>query len=240
MPISSNKSQFTVGTGAVPLDASSNQPVLLKNISGGTLYYDDTRAVSAGTNDGSLAAGASVYLESPAFLASASTTIVSVTLGSAAQLSPAISVRTYQYITALTNGTDTTPVAGTVYYATLPILASTRVTGAAVLNGTAVAGNITYALYDAGGNVIGSTASTAQSGTAVFQSIAFSSKITLDPGIYAISLSCSSTSARFRSIAAATNLPQYTGSATGTYGTLAAITFPSSFTADVGPYMHLY
>jgi hypothetical protein len=48
----------------------------------------------------------------------------------------------------------------------------------ALLNGSAVAGNVTAILYDSNGGIVANSASTAQSGTAAYQQIPFATTYT--------------------------------------------------------------
>lgn len=139
---------------------------------------------------------------------------------------------------ATTTGTDTTPVTTETYISEIFVPHNVTVTGAAILNGSAVAGNVTIHLYDANGKPVISTASTAQSGTAAYQKIAFSAtKKLVGPARYFIGLQCNNTLARFRSHPLGNFIA---GKKTGeTYGTATAIT-TSTFTADLGPIADLY
>lgn len=141
--------------------------------------------------------------------------------------------------TSTTMGTDTTPVVTQTYIARVFIPANTQVTGASLLNGSAVAGNVTAILYNASGVPIAQSASTAQAGIAGYQNIPFATAVNLrGPGLHYIGFQFDSTSARFRSHAAGvfTTLAQ-TGQ---TYGTATTFTSPNSFTANVGPVASTY
>lgn len=139
---------------------------------------------------------------------------------------------------AATTGTDTTPVTTETYIVEVFVPHNFKSTGAAILNGSAVAGNVTIHLYDANGQPMISTASTAQSGTAAYQKVPWSATIDLPgPARYFIGLQCNNTSARFRSHPLGNFIA---GKKTSeTYGTATAIT-TSTFTADLGPISDLY
>lgn len=139
---------------------------------------------------------------------------------------------------ATTTGTDTTPVTTETYIVEVFVDHNFKATGVKLLNGSAVAGNITAHLYDANGAPIVSSASTAQSGTAAYQAFAFSAATDLPgPARYFVGIQCNNTSARFRSHAIGAFIA---GKKTGeTYGTATAIT-TSTFTADLGPICDLY
>jgi len=140
---------------------------------------------------------------------------------------------------ATTTGTDTTPVITETYFSRVIIHYTAQLTGIAVLNGSAVAGNLNVILYDVDGKPVASSGSVAQSGTAAYQSVPFSAAVTVvGPGVYYVGLQCSSTSARFRSHAISM-CPA--GKKTGeTFGTATAITVPTTFTADQGPIASTY
>lgn len=138
-----------------------------------------------------------------------------------------------------TTGTDTTPVVTETYVARVFIPANALLTGASLLNGSAVAGNVTAILYDWNGLPITQSASTAQSGTAAFQDFAFAAPyLAAGPGLYFIGFQFNNTSARFRSHV----LGRFTAfKKTGeTYGTATALTNPNSFTTGVGAIASTY
>lgn len=138
-----------------------------------------------------------------------------------------------------TTGTDTTPVVTETYVARVFIPCNTTITGLSVLNGSAVAGNITLALADSNGSVIANTASTAASGTAAYQQVALTSPLIVKgPGEYFILLQSNNTSYRFRSH----TLGNFkAGKLTSqTYGTLPAFTPPTGFTTALGPIASTY
>jgi len=138
-----------------------------------------------------------------------------------------------------TQGTDTTPVVTETYLARVFIPCNVTITGLSVLNGSAVAGNITMALADSNGVVVASTASTAQSGTAAYQQVALSTPYAAKgPAEYFILLQCNNTGARFRShLLGNFKAGKLTGQV---YGTLPAFTVPTGFTASLGPVASTY
>ena len=138
-----------------------------------------------------------------------------------------------------TTGTDTTPVVTETYFSRVFLPANARITGLALLNGSAVAGNITGYLYDADGAVVASTASTAQSGTAGYQSVALSAPVdAIGPAVYFVGWQFNNTSARFRTHTLGVFTTQKTTG--GTYGTAPAMTPAGSFTTGVGPICSTY
>lgn len=143
--------------------------------------------------------------------------------------------------TSSTMGTDTTPSTTETYVARVFIPCNTTLTGVAILNGSAVAGNVTVALADSSGVPVSGakSASTAQSGTAALQQIPFASAVDVKgPAEYFVMAQFDSTSARFRSHAVG-NFKA--GKLTSqTYGTIAAFTPPTGFTASLGPVADTY
>ena len=85
----------------------------------------------------------------------------------------------------------------------------------------------------------GTTAGTANT----WQQIAFTATYTVTvPGQYWVAIQSNGTTAKFDSInglASLTGMP-FTGSATGTFGTGASITPPTTYTANLGPKIWLY
>jgi hypothetical protein len=142
-------------------------------------------------------------------------------------------------------GTSTTPVAGTVYYADVFIPETAKVlTGVGVLNAATVGTNKwVVGLFDSSGALLANSAlaGATTSGANAFQQVAFTATYTVKkPGRYWIGVQLDGTTDRFRTIAAATWIDVLTTSATGTFGTLAALTPPTTFTADVGPIAYVY
>lgn len=147
--------------------------------------------------------------------------------------------------TTTTTGTDTTPVVTETYFARVFIPINTQVTGISLLNGSAVAGNVTVGLYAHNPltglySPVAQSASTAQSGTAAYQQVPFASAVTVQgPGQYFVGIQFDSTSARFRTHI----LGNFTAFKTtgNTYGTLpTGVTNPNSFTTALGPIADTY
>jgi hypothetical protein len=138
-----------------------------------------------------------------------------------------------------TTGTDLTTVVTESYLAQIYIPINTLVTGLSVLNGTAVAGNLTLALYDDQGKLLANTASTAQAGIAAYQQIAFTAPITvIGPGTYFALVQSNNVAARLRTHILG-NFPAGKLTA-GVYGTLVAFTPPTTFTTGLGPIISTY
>lgn len=140
-------------------------------------------------------------------------------------------------------GTDTTPVAGTTYWSSFQLPLDKTITGMGCLNGSAASTdkNI-YALYTSTGAVAANTAlaGTTPTGTNAFQEIAFTTPLTAKAGRYFMAWQTNGTTTRFRTVAASTFLGVASASATGTFGTLPALTVPTTFTADKAPICYAY
>lgn len=74
---------------------------------------------------------------------------------------------------ATTDGTDYTVVATEVLIGEAYVDANCTITGIALFNGSAVAGNVKVGLADSAGNIVATSASTAQVGTDAYQLIPF-------------------------------------------------------------------
>lgn len=142
---------------------------------------------------------------------------------------------------AITDGSSVTCTNTTTYVAQLFVPANATITGVAIVNAAAVAGNITVGLADSTGAPItaAQSASTAQSGTAAYQRIPFASPYAATgPATYYLQLQCSNGSATFR--AHTVGDFRTTTQTSGTYGTIIAFTPPTTFTTAVGPVASLY
>lgn len=148
-------------------------------------------------------------------------------------------------VTGLTVGTSTTPSATTVYLAQIYVPTNALITGFAVNNGGTV-GTDKYiaALFDHAGFPLAysAVAGTTTSGGDSYQALAFTAPYALKgPSVVWVGLYVNGTTDRFRSIPAAGAFAGLAGSATGqTFGTIAAVTLPTTFTADKGPVGYLY
>jgi hypothetical protein len=96
-------------------------------------------------------------------------------------------------------------------------------------NGSTVAGNLDIGVYDRYGGLITSIGSTAQSGASAIQQVALGSPVTLSPGVYAMAMASSSTSATY--FRAAT--PQNILTAAGMRQRDSSLPLPSSFSSFV-------
>lgn len=141
----------------------------------------------------------------------------------------------------LTSGTDTTPVVTEVYLAETEVSIGGPATGIALLNGSAVAGNVWIGLYDYSGALIASCApaGVAQAGIAVYQQIPFTAPVQLVDGTFYIAIAFNNVAARFRSIVVgAFGAGKLTGQVFGTPPVAPAL--PTTFTTNLGPIASLY
>ena len=140
-------------------------------------------------------------------------------------------------------GTNTTLVAGTIYWAEVNIPREVDLTGAAVLNGATVGTDKgIVALYDTNGALVcnSALAGATTSGANAFQQYAFTAVQKVQPGRYFIAYQSNGTTDTIRTIAVSTFIDSLTASATGTFGTLTALTVPTTITADKGPVGYVY
>jgi hypothetical protein len=89
--------------------------------------------------------------------------------------------------------TDTASAALRMYYAEVHVPWPVTVTGIAVANGSAPAGNLQTALYDASGNRLALSASVAQAGVLGRQKVPFSAPVDIPQGTYFIAVATTST-----------------------------------------------
>lgn len=140
-------------------------------------------------------------------------------------------------------GTSGVHVAGTIYFAQIYVPVTRIVTAIAVLNGATVGtDNLIAALYPAnGGSPLcnSALAGTLSAGANAFQSLSMVSPIVIEGGKrYWVGVQCNGTTATTRKIATSTFVT-LAGSQAGTFGTLAPLIPPVSFTADKGPIAYL-
>lgn len=145
----------------------------------------------------------------------------------------------------LTSGTSTTPAATSVYLTQILIGGNASLTGVKVLNGATVGTNkYVVALFDSAGVKVANSAlaGVTTAGANVYQALPFTAAATVKgPGVYWIGLYVNGTTDRFQSIPAVGEIGGYAGSVGAqTFGTVATITPPTSFTADLGPIAFTY
>ncbi len=143
---------------------------------------------------------------------------------------------------ASTDGTDYTVVATEVLIAEVFVPANATVTGVALFNGSAVAGNVKVGLANSAGAVVATSASTAQSGTDAYQRIAFTSTYAAKgPATYYV-LAIGDTGGGTSKINTHTvgnfGAAKQTGQVYATGFT--TITPPTTFTTALGPLASLY
>jgi len=153
---------------------------------------------------------------------------------------------TWPSLTALTAGTNVTPVAGTRYTCTIFVPHSLIMTGIGYLIGTVGGTDKAIAeLHDADGKLLANSdlAGVTVGTAATFQELPFTAPVEIaGPCWYHLSITMNGTTARLRTIATAIGTSQTanTKSATGTFGTVGDLTVPTTFTADVGPIAYTY
>lgn len=140
------------------------------------------------------------------------------------------------------NTLDKTTVSGSRYYASYDI-GGTSINGGATLTGIEVlvggTGGTDLWIFELHNSLGALVATTSLSGTTAgtantWQRIAFTAPVQVLPGSYFIAVQSNGTTAK----PATYNSPQsslVTGSATGVFGTSAAITPPTTYTANLGP-----
>lgn len=146
--------------------------------------------------------------------------------------------------TVAADGTSTTPGATTVYLTQIYVPIATTLTGAAILNAATVGTNkYVFALFNSAGTALANTAlaGVTTAGASVYQKIAFTATVTVVPGTYWIGTYVNGTTDRFYSIPTIGQAGGLAGTVTGqTFGTVANVTLPTTFTADVGPISYVY
>lgn len=153
-----------------------------------------------------------------------------------------------------TDFTNATPVITEQYLCEVYIPAPMVLSGISIFNGSDVTGNLTAALYDVNGNLLGKTASTAGSGTDAYQNIPFattyqnnngttitatSGQLRVEAGTYYVSTQYSSATARYNThTIGAFGAGKITGQV---YGTIpATVAVPVTFTTALGNVASLY
>ncbi len=141
---------------------------------------------------------------------------------------------------ATASATNQTPVATEVYIAEVTVTNNVAVTGVAVYNGSVASGNLKVGLADATGAVVATSASTASSGTTVYQRVPFTATYNaVGPATYYILAFYDNNTVRptahtVGNCGASKQTAQ-------TYATgFTAITPPTTFTTALGPVASLY
>jgi len=143
--------------------------------------------------------------------------------------------------------TNGTAVGATTLYCTEVWLPQNKLlTGIAVLNGTTVTGNHRYViLYDGAGNLLANSALTGQASVtaSVYEDYAFTSKFfAVGPAQYFGCIQDNSTGSTTVRMAVTGQSDQILtkGQTGATFGTVPALTVPTTFTTAVGPFLALY
>lgn len=145
--------------------------------------------------------------------------------------------------TAGTVGTDSTPVTTEVDVAEVFIPCNMTVTGIAFLKGSVVTNDeVIVSLYDSAGAVVANSAlagTTTAATVDIYQRVAFTAPYAaVGPATYYVGLSFNGTTDRYNTHVFGNFRA---GTITGeTFGTLATITPPTTFTASQGPIASLY
>lgn len=138
---------------------------------------------------------------------------------------------------------DKTMVSGSRYYSSIQIGFPATLTGIQVLIGTTGGTDNWLAELHSPTGVLLATSATAGAlvGTAsTWQRFAFTSTYSLTvPGTYFLAIQGNGNTAKLATLNSDVN-PTFTGSATGSFGTGASITPPTTYTANLGPMAMVY
>lgn len=135
-------------------------------------------------------------------------------------------------------GTNTTMVAGTIYWAEVYFPNDVTITGIKVLNGATVGTDKgIVALAGSNGDIRATSAlaGATTAGANALQTYAFTTPYAAARGRHWIGYQSNGTTDTIRTIAASTFIDCLTTSATGAFGTITPLTPPTTFTADKGP-----
>lgn len=142
----------------------------------------------------------------------------------------------------LGNSSSKTTVAGSRYYVGITLGNASPVNGVNVLVGS-VGGTDKWIaeLHDSAGNLVAtsSTSGVTAGAAGTFMQLPFTAQYDAPAGQYYIAIQSNGTTAHIGTYNAPA-APLVTGSATGTFGTGAAITPPTTYTAALGPVSVLY
>lgn len=146
---------------------------------------------------------------------------------------------------AVANATSATPSATAVQLSQLWMPHNQTVTGVAVLNAATCGTNKwIVAIYDSSGLVLAnsSTAGTLCSGASAFQKINFTAPLTVTgPRTLWVGVYADGVTDRYYAVPALGAQAGLAGSVTGTtFGTVATVVLPTTFTADKGPIVYIY
>lgn len=254
-------------TKAVIVGADQALQKTLYNRGPGSFYYKATSDVSS--SDTEVASGSSVTFTSTQFIISASASNITqiplvgqtvqdssvsddLTVGDAVTLGtggidPISAPKSIVNIpiTIADTGTNTTPADGTQFVTSIFVPCNKTITSIGYLVGdTGGTDKVYAALYSNSGALLGNSSVTtggATVGTAnTVQTLNLTSTYAAKgPANYFVGVSVNGTTARLNTVAANTGNGVLAGSVSQTHGTVAAITPPSTFTADKAPYIVL-
>lgn len=142
----------------------------------------------------------------------------------------------------LNQALDKTPVSGSRYYVGITIGSQVTLTGIRVKVGGTGGTDLWIAeLHDSTGALVATSATAGTTaGTAnQWQDLAFTSTYLAVPGTYYIAVQTNGTTAKIATYGSP-DLPLVDGSATGSFGTGASITPPTTYTANLGPIAMVY
>ncbi len=147
--------------------------------------------------------------------------------------------------TAAANATDVAYSTSTVYLSQIWVPHNETITGVGVLNGTHAGSNsIIVALFDSAGNALANSnlAGTSTSGASAFQQVALTATYAAKgPATYWVGLYGNGTTDKLYAIPSIGQSGGLAGSVTGqTFGTVANLSSPTTFTADKGPVSYVY
>jgi len=141
-------------------------------------------------------------------------------------------------------GNNTATVAGTIYWAEVSVDRNFTMTGVGILNGATVGTDKgIVGIYSSSGTLLANSAlaGATTSGANAFQQYALTATLALAaPARFWVAYQSNGTTDTIRTVAASTFVNCLTTSTTGAFGTLTALTPPTTFTANVGPIAYVY
>lgn len=144
--------------------------------------------------------------------------------------------------TQTTDGTNLDAVVTEIYVAEVFVPCNATLTGVAVLNGGAAAGNGKVMLFDSAGTRVAISASTAMSGTDAYQRIPFSATYAAKgPATYYVGCIFDNSGHDLNThILGSFGAGKITGKVYATESGYTSITVPTTFTTGLGPIAQLY
>jgi hypothetical protein len=241
---------FTVYTSPLQIHADPHNQKKITNMGGGSVYYKTTNAVS--TSDSTIAAAANLAVRQDTWLIAANNVPVNILVEDfppkyAYNQPKAISLAgPINSATTALVGTDAACTSDTMHGAVLFVGRDFYVTGVGYRIGS-VGGTtkVIASVHDESGVVMGNSSATTN-GTVVgttltTQKLAMVTPFTIPGGTNVfVGLTFNGTTAKFLTVPVGCDQGVIGGDATQTSGTVAAVTVPTTFTADVVPYVFLY